>query len=166
MAKRKASSDEGEYDDSDYTGSATEEAPKSRRNQKKRAIKQESDSEGEDATVKEEDELVEDDAPLAKRPKTEPTEDTAAQKAAEQQDAVVVKTSPEGDKYMDLGKKKRATVRSFKGIPLIDIREFYGPDGDEKPGKKGISLTLEQWEALKNATGTLDELFATVKKKK
>jgi Transcriptional Coactivator p15 (PC4) len=35
-------------------------------------------------------------------------------------------------------------VRSFKGVPLIDIREFYGAEGDEKPGKKGISLTLEQ----------------------
>jgi hypothetical protein len=43
-----------------------------------------------------------------------------------------------------LGKKKRATVRSFKGTDLLDIREFYGADGDEKPGKKGISLTREQ----------------------
>ena len=53
-------------------------------------------------------------------------------------------TSSDGDKYIDLGKKKRATVRSFKGIPLLDIREFYGADGQEKPGKKGISLTLDQ----------------------
>ena len=57
---------------------------------------------------------------------------------------VVVHTTPDGDKYIELGKKKRATVRSFKGTPLVDIREFYGADGDEKPGKKGISLTLEQ----------------------
>jgi len=57
---------------------------------------------------------------------------------------VVVHTTSDGDKYIELGKKKRATVRSFKGTPLVDIREFYGADGDEKPGKKGISLTMEQ----------------------
>lgn len=62
---------------------------------------------------------------------------------------------------MELGKKKRVTVRSFKGtqrthatnnrgsyshpgIALIDIREFYGQEGDEKPGKKGIALSPEQ----------------------
>ena len=50
----------------------------------------------------------------------------------------------EGDSYIDIGKKKRVTVRVFKGTPLIDIREYYGPEGDEKPGKKGISLTVEQ----------------------
>ena len=55
-----------------------------------------------------------------------------------------VLTNSEGEKYIDLGKKKRATVRSFKGTPLLDIREFYGADDQEKPGKKGISLTLEQ----------------------
>lgn len=55
-----------------------------------------------------------------------------------------VHKSVEGDKYIDLGKKKRATVRSLKDIPLLDIREFYGTGSEEKPGKKGISLTLEQ----------------------
>lgn len=50
----------------------------------------------------------------------------------------------EGDKYFDLGKKKRAVVRSFKGVALLDIREYYGEPGEEKPGKKGISLNLDQ----------------------
>lgn len=58
--------------------------------------------------------------------------------------AQTLSTNSEGEKYVDLGKKKRATVRSFKSIPLLDIREFYGTDGQEKPGKKGISLTLDQ----------------------
>jgi hypothetical protein len=57
---------------------------------------------------------------------------------------VQVLKSKEGDKYVDLGKKKRATVRSFKETLLLDIREFYDQGGEEKPGKKGISLTLEQ----------------------
>lgn len=56
-------------------------------------------------------------------------------------------TNQEGDKYIDLGKKKRAVVRSFKGMPLLDIREYYGNEGEEKPGKKGISLQLEQVRA-------------------
>jgi len=73
-----------------------------------------------------------------------------------------VQKNSEGDMYVDLGKRKRVTVRSFKGKPLrlsrldgliahlvkgntlVDIREYYGTEGDEKPGKKGISLTVEQ----------------------
>lgn len=58
---------------------------------------------------------------------------------------IVVRSTSQGEKYLDLGKKKRATVRTFKGNTFVDIREFYaGPDGDEKPGKKGVSLGLEQ----------------------
>lgn len=30
------------------------------------------------------------------------------------------------------------------GSTFIDIREFYGQEGDEKPGKKGITLSPEQ----------------------
>ncbi|KAK7472587.1 hypothetical protein VKT23_000700 [Stygiomarasmius scandens] len=76
-------------------------------------------------------------------------------------DGVKVLKTPEGDKYIDLGKKKRATVRSFKGKVFLDIREFYGNDGDEKPGKKGISLSSEQWQTLKDGMSVIDDLFET-----
>ncbi|KAL9711849.1 hypothetical protein Ac2012v2_004922 [Leucoagaricus gongylophorus] len=71
-----------------------------------------------------------------------------------------VQQNSEGDKYIDLGKKKRATVRCFKDIPLLDIREFYGAGSEEKPGKKGISLNLEQWQALKANADAIDMLFS------
>lgn len=37
----------------------------------------------------------------------------------------------------------------------MDLREFYQPadGGAAKPGKKGISLTPEQWEALQQVGG-------------
>ena len=66
----------------------------------------------------------------------------------------------EGEEYIDLGKKKRATVRSFKNNVFLDIREYFGPDGDEKPGKKGITLTKEQWLVLKDHAASIDTLFS------
>ncbi|KIJ61311.1 hypothetical protein HYDPIDRAFT_96877, partial [Hydnomerulius pinastri MD-312] len=78
---------------------------------------------------------------------------------------VKVLKNTDGEKYVDLGKKKRASVRSFKGQTFVDIREFYGADGDEKPGKKGISLSLDQWETLKKSASTIDALFAEQGKK-
>lgn len=81
---------------------------------------------------------------------------------ADDSNDVEVFTSPEGESYVELGQKKRVTVREFKGKHelhaysnmlltanagkiLVDIREFYGKDReDEKPGKKGISLNPDQ----------------------
>ncbi|KAJ7346652.1 transcriptional Coactivator p15-domain-containing protein [Mycena albidolilacea] len=52
-----------------------------------------------------------------------------------------VEVSSDGEKFINLGKNKRATVRNFKGTTLLDVREFYvdKASGETKPGKKGIS---------------------------
>jgi len=76
-----------------------------------------------------------------------------------------VKTNEDGAQYVDLGRNRRATVRVFKGTPLIDIREFFGSGEDQKPGKKGISLKVEEWQALKQNMDAIDEMLSSVKAK-
>ncbi len=56
------------------------------------------------------------------------------------------------DHMYPLARQRFVNVREFRGKVLIDIREYYTDNsGDLKPGKKGISLTVEQWEKLKDA---------------
>lgn len=46
--------------------------------------------------------------------------------------------------------KKKITVNMFKDILLVDIREFYtNAWREDKPTRKGIALTLDQWKQLK-----------------
>ena len=49
----------------------------------------------------------------------------------------------------NINSMRRVTLREFRGKTLIDIREYYSDAaGDLRPGKKGISLTEEQWKTL------------------
>ncbi|KAG2345511.1 activated RNA polymerase II transcriptional coactivator p15 [Suillus weaverae] len=90
---------------------------------------------------------------------------TGSKKKSTHDNDVEVFTSSEGEQYVQLGQKKRVTVREFKGKILVDIREFYGKDKeDEKPGKKGISLNPDQWACLKKSINTIDSFFASSKK--
>ncbi|PBK91674.1 PC4-domain-containing protein [Armillaria gallica] len=176
MAKRKvaeSSEDEAFIDDA---SDASESKPKPKRTKAKKT----GNSSDEDAPstakgkakprgkkAKKAEESSDEDEPIEAKSKEKINALAELKKAPNdsQSDAeVVVHKTSDGDKYIDLGKKKRATVRSFKGMPLLDIREFYGQEGDEKPGKKGISLSLEQWNTLKKGVDTIDRLFATVKK--
>lgn len=49
-----------------------------------------------------------------------------------------------------LSENRFVTVREYSGKLLVDIREYYEKDLEMRPGKKGISLTVdEQWVNLK-----------------
>ncbi len=48
------------------------------------------------------------------------------------------------------------TVRKFKSMLLIDLREYYGEEGNLKPGSKGISLTKDLWIKLKDCKDEIE----------
>merc|ERR1711879_179369 len=53
--------------------------------------------------------------------------------------------------------KRRVSVQTFKGEPFVDIRGWYGAEPEMKPGKKGIMLSLKEWQGLKAMFPAVDE---------
>ena len=62
-----------------------------------------------------------------------------------------------------LDNKRRITIHKFKGQIKVDIREFYDDNGKMKPGKKGISLSLDNWKKLKGFIDDIDESIDNMK---
>lgn len=80
-------------------------------------------------------------------------------------------------------RQSRSDADHHLGTPLIDIREYFASGDDLKPGKKGISLKLEevnqmvyspyyngiddkpQWQALKQNADAIDTILSSVKAK-
>jgi hypothetical protein len=69
---------------------------------------------------------------------------------------------------IDLGRMRSARVRTFSGRVLVDIREFYQARSNSDyygdmnpapmllPSKKGIALSLEQWQLLRCRLNEID----------
>lgn len=57
----------------------------------------------------------------------------------------------------ELSHNRKVYVRRFKGQVYVDIREFYEGKSGPMPGKKGISLTLDQWKILCDHSNDVDE---------
>ncbi|KIY73040.1 PC4-domain-containing protein [Cylindrobasidium torrendii FP15055 ss-10] len=95
-------------------------------------------------------------ATKSKRPPKKETKPAGSKKAPTKAAA----TSTSSEEWVDLGKKKRVAINNWNGRLFVDIREFYvDAEGDNKPGKKGISLSPEQWTALKDNMAHIDELL-------
>ncbi|OAL75023.1 RNA polymerase II transcriptional coactivator [Trichophyton violaceum] len=72
------------------------------------------------------------------------------------------KTDSNGDPYWEISRQRRVTISTFKGRVLVNVREYYEKDGQELPGKKGISMTLEQFN---NLVTLLPEISAVIEEK-
>lgn len=72
-----------------------------------------------------------------------------------------LRVSGESEPTWELTGKKFITVRDFKGKTYVNIREYYEKDGKVLPGKKGISLNIEQWQ---NLCSSIDEVNQVLKK--
>ncbi|CAF1449388.1 unnamed protein product [Adineta ricciae] len=70
---------------------------------------------------------------------------------------VASKRGANGERLYEFGKLRYVSVSEFRGKPYINIREYYDDKGVEKPGKKGISLTMDQWETLKTLISQVDK---------
>ncbi|KAL0110597.1 hypothetical protein PUN28_013882 [Cardiocondyla obscurior] len=65
----------------------------------------------------------------------------------------------EEDTIWDLGNNRQVNVRNFKNKYYVDIREmYYDKDGDLKPGKKGICLTMQQWRKFMDVVEDVDKM--------
>lgn len=58
-----------------------------------------------------------------------------------------------GDGWYSLNAKgtKRLTVSVFKSMIFVSLREYYADksSGEMKPGKKGVTMNLQEWHAFK-----------------
>ncbi|XP_019084444.1 PREDICTED: RNA polymerase II transcriptional coactivator KIWI isoform X2 [Camelina sativa] len=62
--------------------------------------------------------------------------------------------------YIQISKNRRVSVRNWNGKIWIDIREFYVKDGKTLPGKKGISLSVDQWNTLRNHAEDIEKALS------
>lgn len=62
-----------------------------------------------------------------------------------------------------LSSKRNVSIQKFRGKTLVSIREYYEKDGELRPSAKGISLSVDQWQVLKNHVSAIENAIAELK---
>lgn len=85
-------------------------------------------------------------------------ESKGAPKGAKAKATTTQAASNDVEEKLELSPKRYVCVRTFKGKIMVDIREYWeDSDGELKPGKKGIALSMDQWEKLKGFVTDIDK---------
>lgn len=92
--------------------------------------------------------VVDDGAPLNKKSRTNASRFSSSTGSRNSHGGSTRKEDSNGDSYWEISKMRRITISSFRGKVMVNIREYYEKDGEELPGKKGISLPIDQFSAL------------------
>ncbi|KAF1945599.1 PC4-domain-containing protein [Clathrospora elynae] len=74
-----------------------------------------------------------------------------------------LKKDDDGNAYISLNTsgKRRVTISDYQKSTLVSIREYWvNNDGELKPGKKGISLTIDQYNTLLAAAPLIESALA------
>jgi len=121
------------------------------------------------ATVGEKRKLEEDVGSTEREiPQTKAAGETPATKDARvgQKTDIVQGVKTDDGVCWELGNNRLLRVKNFKGRVLVDVREFYEDKntGELKPGKKGISLNVENWNKLTAALGGIEQSIAEASK--
>lgn len=72
-------------------------------------------------------------------------------------------TGNDDDSVCQLSKNRFVAVQNFNGKLLVSIREYYESAGKRLPSKKGISLTLDQWQAFKEGIPDIEAAIRQLK---
>ena len=80
--------------------------------------------------------------------------------------ATNVNVDKQGNQYFEMTRTRRISLSKFRGKARVDIREYYQAAGDENellPGKRGISLSLEDFNKLKELIPEIDKALERLK---
>lgn len=66
------------------------------------------------------------------------------------------------DVLCELGRNRQVRISEFKGRRYLDVREFYLDKGSNelKPGKKGITLMLDEFNKLVENADAIRKAFS------